>query len=156
MAVRRLALGFPSCARRAAHDPGTLDTITNYSCDRVIHRMMVNVTYDTDLDKVRDIVAEIGGALMEDPAFEPYIIDPLKLQGVENFGEYAIKICLKMMTKPGEQHAIRRKAYTMLKKAFDENGVSFAFPTVTVAGGETTGAVARKGLELVQAGVQTS
>jgi len=129
---------------------GTLNTITNYSRDWVIDQMMVNVTYDTDLDKVKQIVADIGRTLMEDPAFEPYIIEPLKMQGVENFGEYAIKICLKMMTKPGEQHAIRRKAYTMLKKAFDENGISFAFPTVMVAGNEAPAAAARKGLELVQ------
>jgi small-conductance mechanosensitive channel len=133
---------------------GTLNTITNYSRDWVIDQMMVNVTYDTDLDKVKQIVADIGRTLMEDPAFEPYIIDPLKLQGVEAFGEYAIKICLKIMTKPGEQHAIRRKAYTMLKKAFDANGISFAFPTVKVEGGEPPGAAARKGLELVQRGAQ--
>ena len=135
---------------------GTLNTITNYSRDWVIDQMMVNVTYDTELDKVKQIVADIGRTLMEDPAFEPYIIDPLKLQGVEAFGEYAIKICLKMMTKPGEQHAIRRKAYTMLKKAFDENGISFAFPTVKVEGGEPQGAAGRKGLELVQGGTQSA
>ena len=62
-----------------------------------------------------------------------------------------------MMTKPGEQHAIRRKAYAMLKTAFDENGISFAFPTVKVAGdGEPASAAARKGLELVQAGKPTA
>jgi len=30
---------------------------------------------------------------------------------------------------------IRRRAMAMLKKAFDANGIAFAFPTVTVAGG---------------------
>jgi hypothetical protein len=71
------------------------------------------------------------------------------------FGEYAIKIGLKMMARSGEQHAIG-KACIMLKKAFEENGVPFAFPTVTVAGGETTGMAARKRLELVQAAVRTT
>ena len=52
-----------------------------------------------------------------------------------------------MMTVPGEQFVIRRKAYAMIKKAFDENGIKFAFPTVQVAG-ETeavTAAVAQRG-----------
>jgi small-conductance mechanosensitive channel len=129
---------------------GTLNTITNYSRDWVIDQMMVNVTYDADLDKVKKITAEIGQRLMEDPAFEPFIIEPLKLQGVEAFGDYFIKICLKMMTKPGEQHAIRRKAFVMLKKAFDENGISFAFPTVKVEGGEAESGAARKGLDMMQ------
>ncbi|MGK9169158.1 mechanosensitive ion channel family protein [Inquilinus limosus] len=57
------------------------------------------------------------------------------MQGVEQFGDFAIQIRLKMMTKPGEQFVIRRKALAMIKKAFDANGISFAFPTVTVAGG---------------------
>ena len=40
----------------------------------------------------------------------------------------------------------------MIKKAFDANGIKFAFPTVQVAGGEeaSAAAVARQGLELIQ------
>ena len=49
------------------------------------------------------------------------------MQGVEQFGDYAIQIRMKMMTKPGEQFVIRRKAYALIKKAFDENGIHFAF-----------------------------
>ncbi|HEV3008488.1 MAG TPA: mechanosensitive ion channel family protein, partial [Burkholderiales bacterium] len=52
---------------------------------------------------------------------------------VEDFSDYGLKIRLKMMTKPGQQFVIRRKAYGMIKKAFDENGIKFAKPTVQVA-----------------------
>ena len=40
----------------------------------------------------------------------------------------------------------------MIKKAFDENGIKFAFPTVQVAGEAepTTAAVAQRALELTQ------
>jgi moderate conductance mechanosensitive channel len=47
-----------------------------------------------------------------------------------------------MMTKPGEQTTIRRKAYAMIKQAFDANGIKFAFPTVQVAGGASPPAAA--------------
>jgi len=40
------------------------------------------------------------------------------------------------MTKPGEQFGIKRRAYVMIKQAFDENGIKLATPTVQVAGGE--------------------
>ena len=57
-----------------------------------------------------------------------------------------------MMTVPGEQFVIRRKAYAMIKGAFDENGIKFAFPTVQVAGesetARATAAVAQRGFEL--------
>jgi hypothetical protein len=39
----------------------------------------------------------------------------------------------------------------MIKKAFDANGIEFAFPTVTVAGGgEATPAIAQQALELTR------
>ena len=63
---------------------------------------------------------------MADLELAPNIIEPLMMQGVEQFGEFAIQIRLKMMTKPGEQFVIRRRAYGMIKKAFDANGIEFA------------------------------
>jgi moderate conductance mechanosensitive channel len=47
---------------------------------------------------------------------------------------------------------ICRKAYAMIQKNFDENGVKFAFPTVQVAGESeaSTAAVAQRGLELMK------
>ena len=30
------------------------------------------------------------------------------------------------MTKPGEQFGIKRKAFVMIKKAFDDNGIELA------------------------------
>ena len=74
------------------------------------------------------------------------------MQGVEQLGDFAVQIRAKMMTLPGEQFVIRRKAYAMIKKAFDENGIKFAYPTVQVAG-ETeaaSAAVAQHGLELTR------
>jgi small-conductance mechanosensitive channel len=58
------------------------------------------------------------------------------MQGVEEFGDFAIQIRMKLMTRPGEkQFVIRRKCLAMIKKAFDANGIKFAFPTVQIAGG---------------------
>jgi moderate conductance mechanosensitive channel len=56
-----------------------------------------------------------------------------------------------MMIKPGEQFVIRRKAFALIKKAFDANGIKFAFPTVQVAGGdEAAAAAARQALNNMQ------
>ncbi|WP_225773100.1 mechanosensitive ion channel family protein [Inquilinus sp. Marseille-Q2685] len=127
---------------------GSLDKITNYSRDWVIDKMTVSVTYDTDLDKIKPIVKQVGKELAADPEFAPHILETLKMQGVEQFGDYAIQIRLKMMTRPGEQFVIRRRALAMIKKAFEANGIAFAVPTVTVAGGgAATSAVAQHALD---------
>jgi len=127
-----------------------LGAVQNQSRDWVIDKIAIGVTYDSDLEKARKLIKQIGLDLQKDPEFAPLILEPLKMQGVDNLGDYAVQIRAKMMTLPGEQFVIRRRAYAMIKKAFDENGIKFAFPTVQLAGeGEpTTAAVAQRGLEL--------
>jgi small-conductance mechanosensitive channel len=70
-----------------------------------------------------------------DPEMGPTIMETLKMQGVEAFGDFAIQIRLKIMTRPGEQFVIRRKAMAMVRQTFQENGIEFAFPKVLVDGG---------------------
>jgi small-conductance mechanosensitive channel len=123
---------------------GELGAVQNMSRDWVIDKLTIGLSYDTDLDKVKKIVKEIGKELAKDPEFAPHIIEPLKMQGVDQFGDYAIQVRMKMMTRPGEQFTIRRKAYALLKKAFDASGVQFAFPTVQVAGNSDPQAAAAR------------
>ena len=131
---------------------GSLDKITNYSRDWVIDKMTLNVTFDADLDKAKRLIKQVGRELAADPEYAPNILDPLKMQGVDEFGDFAIQIRLKMMTKPGEQFVIRRKAYAMIKKAFDANGIRIATPTVTVSGGQgdAASAAAQRTLEMAR------
>ncbi len=151
-------LGFRSVKLRHHRGPvftipyGQLGAVENMSRDWVIDKMTINVTYDTDLDKAKKIIKQVGKELAADPEVAPNIIEPLKMQGVEQFGDFAIQLRMKMMTRPGEQFVIRRKAYAMLKKAFDENDLKFAFPTVQVAGRDEAepAAAARQVLTLVK------
>jgi moderate conductance mechanosensitive channel len=133
---------------------GELRAIQNMSRDWVIDKFSVGITYDSDLEKARRLVKEIGKQLAADPEHAPHILEPLKMQGVEQFGDFAVQVRVKMKTRPGEQFVIRRKANALIKKAFDENGIRFAFPTVQVAGGANGGdgsaAAARQGLALTQ------
>jgi len=130
---------------------GELGAVQNMSRDWVIDKMMIGITYDSNLDTAKKLIKQIGKDLAADPEFKPHILEPLKMQGVEQFGDYAIQIRMKMMTKPGEQFAIKRKALALIKKAFDANGIKFAFPTVQVAQGEEGAAAARQMLEVAKA-----
>jgi moderate conductance mechanosensitive channel len=132
---------------------GELGAVQNMSRDWVIDKLSIGITYDSDLDKVKKIIKQVSKDIMADPELAANIIEPLKMQGVEQFGDFAIQIRLKMMTKPGEQFTIRRRAYGLIKKAFDAHGIHFAFPTVTVAGegeGKVSPAVAQQAVELTR------
>jgi moderate conductance mechanosensitive channel len=132
-----------------------LGAVQNQSRDWVIDKLTIGVTYDSDIERARKLIKQIGLELAKDPEFAPLILEPLKMQGVDALGDFAVQIRIKMMTLPGEQFVIRRKALAMIKMAFDANGIKFAFPTVQIAGdGEpstaATGAVAHRALELTK------
>lgn len=133
---------------------GVLGAVKNMSRDWVIDKLTVSVDYGTDLDKVKKLVKQIGRTLAENPEFSPHILESLKMQGIEQFKDYGIQLRMKMTTRPGEQFVIRRTAYSLIKKVFEENGIRFASPTVQVSGEATApaAAAARQALTLQLAG----
>lgn len=130
---------------------GALSAMTNYSRDWVIDKMTLGSTTAPILIWANVLSKKIGRALNDDPEFAPHILEALKMQGVDAFGDFAIQVRLKMMIRTGEQFITRRRAYALIKRAFGGEGIRFAYPTVSVAGGTTdkatTGAVAQIGLD---------
>jgi small-conductance mechanosensitive channel len=60
---------------------------------------MVGIAYDSDLERARKLIMQIGLDLARDPEFTRLILEPLKMQGVEKFGDFAVQIRLKMVGK---------------------------------------------------------
>ncbi|MBB4331626.1 mechanosensitive ion channel family protein [Rhizobium leguminosarum] len=121
---------------------GELGAVENMSRDWVIDKFRVNVSYDTDIEKARKLAKKIGAELQADPELGPLFIQPLKMKGVEEFGDYGIVLSFAMTTVPGMQTYIRRKAYAKIREAFQANGIEFATPSVQVGGDDRDGAAA--------------
>ncbi|MCA1406427.1 mechanosensitive ion channel family protein [Ensifer sp. IC3342] len=140
---------------------GSLGAVQNMSRDWVIDKFKINVSYDTDVGKVKKVVKGIGATLLEDEELGPLILETVKMKGVEQFGDYGITLSFAMKTKPGHQTQVRRRAQALIKQAFDANGIHFASPTVQVAGDDTQSttaaaaatrdAIAKKNAALAQA-----
>lgn len=122
---------------------GELGAIQNMSRDYVIDKFKFTVTYDTDVEKARKLLKQIGKELAEDPDLAPLILEPLKMQAISDFGDYGLQLKIKMKCRPGGQYLVRNRAYPVIKKRFDENGIEFAFPTVRIAE-ETASALSEK------------
>ncbi|CAN7505184.1 mechanosensitive ion channel family protein [Rhizobium leguminosarum] len=121
---------------------GELGAVENMSRDWVIDKFRVNVSYDADIEKARKLSKKIGEELQADPELGPLFIEPLKMKGVEEFGDYGIVLSFAMTTVPGMQTYIRRKAYAKIREAFKENGIDFATPSVQVGKDDRDGAAA--------------
>ncbi len=127
-----------------------LGAVQNMSRDWVIEKITLTLTYDSDIDKARKIVKKIGLELAQDPEFAHSIIEPLKMQGVDQFGDTGMLMKMKLKTRPGEQFGIKRRALMLIKQAFDENGIKIAVPTVQVSGDDDPKAAAAHRLRLKQ------
>ncbi|MFH5774260.1 mechanosensitive ion channel domain-containing protein [Paracoccus sp. NGMCC 1.201697] len=113
---------------------GTLGAVQNMSRDWSKDKFLINVPFDTDIEKVRRLVKKVGQTLQEDPEFGPLFIQPIKMKGVEQFTDYGMTLAVAMILHPSPMlSTIRRRAYKMIRDAFQENGIDFASPTVQVA-----------------------
>jgi small-conductance mechanosensitive channel len=121
---------------------GSLGAIKNASRDWTVDKFRIRVPFKTDVDKVRKLIKEIGAQLQADPELGSLFIEPLKLKGVEQIGEYGIELGIAFTCKPGHQTMIRRKAYAMVMQAFHDNGIDFAQPMVQVSGDDKETAAA--------------
>jgi len=117
---------------------GVLGAVQNMSRDWVIEKLRLTITYDSDVEKARKIIKRIGLELAEDPDLKSVTIEPLKMQGVEDFGDYGVVLTLKLKTKPGQQFQVRRRAMVLIKREFEANGIKFASPSVQVTGSTAT------------------
>lgn len=125
---------------------GSLGAVQNMSRDWSKDKFLLTVPYDTDIEKVRKLVKKVGETLLADEEIGPLFIQPIKMKGVERFGDYGITLGVAMILQPTPLLSmIRRRAYMMIRDAFRQNGIEFASPTIQVAahGGEEDKAAER-------------
>jgi small-conductance mechanosensitive channel len=125
---------------------GELGAVQNQSRDWAIDKFNITVGYDTDIDAARKLIKKIGIQLAADPEFAPWVIEPIKMQGVQDFGDYGIVLRMKVTTRPGGAFGMKRKFYLLINKAFKENGIELPLPTVHVQHGESAGAAVAQSL----------
>lgn len=113
---------------------GELGAVQNQSRDWVTDKFNITVGYDTDIEFARKLIKRIGLELAEDPEFKNWVIEPIKMQGVQEFGEYGIVLRVKVTTRPGGAFAMKGRFFLRLRQAFKEQGIELPFPTVHVEG----------------------
>ncbi len=111
---------------------GKIGVLSNYSRDWAVVKFELRLPYETDINKVRKIIKNIGIELMDDEILGPDLLAPLKSQGVNRMDDSALIIRCKFMAVPGKQFLIRREAFTRIQEAFGRQGIKFAPRRVVV------------------------
>lgn len=109
-----------------------ITTVENLTKDFSYYVMNVGVSYSEDPDRVMAVLRDIDADLREDPAFGVFMIEPIEILGVDQFGDSAVVIKARIKTKPIKQWFVGREFNRRMKHAFDRAGIEIPFPHRTV------------------------
>lgn len=107
---------------------GTITKVSNLSKDFARVNLDMGVAYNTNLDKLIEVINRTGIELSEDPLFKDSIISPPKFIRVNEFADSAIIVKILGDTKPLKQWEITGEYRKRLKAAFDKEGIEIPFP----------------------------
>ena len=93
----------------------------------------VTVSYDTDLDRVQDILQVVATTTYEDPRFHEVIIEQPEVWGVERFDKDGVVVRVVLKTAPAQQWLVARAMRQRIKAEFDRAGIRMptTFPVST-------------------------
>jgi len=115
---------------------GEIAKVTNMNREFGYALMDIGVAYREDVDEVSEVLKTIGEEIKEDETFGPLIEGDLEVFGLQNLGDSAVEIRVRLKTKPLRQWGVRREFLRRTKKRFDELGIEIPYPHQTIYFGE--------------------
>jgi len=117
---------------------GSINTLSNMTKDFSFFVLDLGVAYKEDTDKVCEVVREVAAGMQADEAYAKSILEPVEILGVDNFGDSAVVIKLRMKTIPIKQWEVGREFRRRLKYQLDNKGIEIPFPHQTIYFGEAS------------------
>lgn len=105
---------------------GEITTASNHTKQWARINWNVGVSYDSDLEKVRRVIAETGEKLFVIHSQE--VLEAPKMEGVEELGDSAVIVKILGKVEAGQQWAMARAFREMLKIAFDKAKIEIPYP----------------------------
>ena len=106
---------------------GMINEITNFTHRQSGLNLLIDVSYNTDLDQAMAVMNRVASEMGEDPFWGDQIVE-IKMKGVEDYGDNSIILRLVLMTSVGQQWDVGREYRRRLKPAFDAAGITIPFP----------------------------
>jgi small-conductance mechanosensitive channel len=86
----------------------------------------VPVSYEEDIDKVRDLLKHASSAMAAEPPWDEILLDEPDVWGVTALSGEAVVVRIVVKTAPGRQAEVSRELRERVKKEFDRAGVTVA------------------------------
>jgi small conductance mechanosensitive channel len=118
---------------------GEVITVPNGQIVKVINlsrdwaRAVIDVPVPTrvDVNRVNEILREVGRDAFRDPGLRPLLLDPPTVMGVESLGLDEVNVRVVARTLPGKQFEVGRDLRARIVSAFSAQGVAVLPPPVS-------------------------
>lgn len=107
---------------------GQIHTVANMTHGWSRAVIELGVGYKEDVDRVMDVLVEIGQELRQDPAFAGSILEDPTMLGVDALTDTAVVIKFYIKTRTLKQWAVRREMLRRIKRRFDDLGIEIPYP----------------------------
>lgn len=111
---------------------GKINTLSNMTKEWSAAVFEIDVAYKENIDKVVDVMEQLGKELQNDERYKELIIEPMEIAGIERLDSSSVVIKGRFKTKPGEQWNIVREYRRLIKQRFDELNIEIPFPQTTI------------------------
>jgi small conductance mechanosensitive channel len=111
---------------------GTINTLSNMTYEFSYYVFDVRVAYKEDVDRVVEVLREVGEEIMQDREYGQYVLEQIEVLGVDRFDDSAVIIKARIKTFPIQQWLVGREMNRRIKNRFDELGIEIPFPQRTL------------------------
>ncbi|MCC6759451.1 MAG: mechanosensitive ion channel family protein [Candidatus Omnitrophica bacterium] len=111
---------------------GEVKTVVNLTKDYSRAVLTIGVAYKENVDRVMEVIKQIGKEMRADSHFSRLILEDLEMGGIDDFGESQINIKFRVKTLPSKQGEVAAELRRRIKNRFDELGISMPFPHRTL------------------------
>lgn len=115
---------------------GEIAVVTNFTKEYSRALIEIGVAYKEDVDRVIEVLKEVGEDIRQDEVFGAKILEPMEVIGLDSFGSSSINIKVRFKTRPIEQWNTAREYRKRVKRRFDQEGIEIPFPHITLYMGE--------------------
>ena len=112
-----------------------VNRIANFSRDHSISRIVITISRDNDANKVFDIMNAIDHELRQTAPFDALILEPLIIEGVENFTEHGVTIQAAQKTLPARNVDVHRAFHLRLMSELERHHIAMPQQHVVIKQG---------------------
>jgi len=100
-----------------------ITVVSNLTRDWTQLALHISVAYNTDTDKVIELLQEVGDELAADSEFGPMIVAKPQVPGIEKVSGDEVDYLMLVKTRPGTQDSVRRELRRRIKTCFEKNQI---------------------------------